>query len=111
MRLPYHFPKKQVRSIVTIHDLIFLQAARICTALSTGPSMRKRFRYSCQTSDRIIAVSRQTADDIVEFFNISPDKIDVVYQGCNPVFNTEVPLIEKEILRMKYLLPKSLFFM
>jgi glycosyltransferase involved in cell wall biosynthesis len=43
----------------------------------------------------------------VEFFNISPDKIDVVYQGCNPMFNTEVPLIEKEILRMKYMLPKS----
>ena len=67
----------------------------------------RKFSYSCETSDRIVAVSRQTADDIVEFFHISPDKIDVVYQGCNPVFNTEVPLIEKEILRMKYLLPKS----
>jgi len=67
----------------------------------------KKFKYSCQAADRIIAVSRQTAEDVVEFFHISPEKIDVVYQGCNPVFNTEVPLIEKEILRMKYLLPKS----
>jgi glycosyltransferase involved in cell wall biosynthesis len=67
----------------------------------------KKFRYSCEVSDRIVAVSRQTAEDIVEFFGICPEKIDVVYQGCNPVFNTEISLIEKEILRMKYLLPKS----
>ena len=33
----------------------------------------------------------------LNFFNISPDKIDVVYQGCNPGFNTDVSLIEKEI--------------
>jgi glycosyltransferase involved in cell wall biosynthesis len=104
--IPYNFPKKQVKSIVTIHDLIFLRLPHMYSFFDRI-IYEKKFRYSCETSDRIVAVSRQTADDIVEFFNISPEKIDVVYQGCNPVFNTEVPMIEKEILRMKYLLPKS----
>jgi glycosyltransferase involved in cell wall biosynthesis len=104
--LPYSFPKKHVRSIVTIHDLIFLRLPHLYRLLDRT-IYEKKFRYSCEISDRIVAVSRQTADDVVEFFGISPDKIDVVYQGCNPVFNTEVSLIEKEILRMKYLLPKS----
>ncbi len=104
--IPYKFPKKQIRSVVTIHDLIFLRLPHMYR-LSDRYIYEKRYRYSCETADRIVAVSRQTADDIVEFFNISPDKIDVVYQGCNPMFNTEVPLIEKEILRMKYMLPKS----
>lgn len=104
--IPYHFPKKQIRSVVTIHDLIFLRLPHMYR-LRDRYIYEKRYRYSCQTADRVVAVSRQTADDIVEFFNISPDKIDVVYQGCNPMFNTEVPLIEKEILRMKYMLPKS----
>jgi glycosyltransferase involved in cell wall biosynthesis len=104
--IPYHFPKKQIRSIVTIHDLIFLRLPHMYRFFDRV-IYEKKFRYSCEASDRIIAVSQQTADDITEFFNISPAKIDVVYQGCNPVFNTEVPLIEKEILRMKYLLPKS----
>jgi glycosyltransferase involved in cell wall biosynthesis len=104
--LPYHFPTSQVKSIVTIHDLIFLRLPHMYRYVDRRIYERK-FRYSCQVSDRIIAVSRQTADDIVEFFNIAPEKIDVVYQGCNAVFNAEVPLIEKEILRMKYLLPKS----
>lgn len=104
--IPYNFPKKQVRSIVTIHDLIFLRLPHLYRLLDRT-IYEKKFRYSCEVSDRIVAVSRQTADDIVEFFDISPDKIDVIYQGCNPVFNTDVSLIEKEILRMKYLLPKS----
>jgi glycosyltransferase involved in cell wall biosynthesis len=104
--LPYNFPKRQVKSIVTIHDLIFLRLPHMYRFIDRT-IYEKKFRYACEASDRVIAVSRQTAEDVVEFFNIPPEKIDVVYQGCNPVFNTEVPLIEKEILRMKYLLPKS----
>jgi glycosyltransferase involved in cell wall biosynthesis len=104
--IPYGFPKKQVKSIVTIHDLIFLRLPHMYRLIDRT-IYEQKFRYSCQTADRIVAVSRQTADDIVEFFGIAPEKIDVVYQGCNVVFNTEVSLIEKEILRMKYLLPKS----
>jgi len=104
--IPYNFPKKQVRSIVTIHDLIFLRLPHLYRLLDRTVYERK-FRYSCENADRIVAVSRQTAGDIVEFFGIDPEKIDVVYQGCNPVFSTDVSLVEKEILRMKYLLPKS----
>ena len=104
--IPYNFPVKQVKSVVTIHDLIFLRLPHLYKALDRLIYTNK-FRYACETSHRIIAVSKQTANDVTEFFNISPEKIDVVYQGCNPVFNNEAPLIEKEILRMKYLLPKS----
>ncbi len=104
--LPYNFPVKQVKSVVTIHDLIFLRLPHLYRTVDRTIYERK-FRYSCHVSNRIIAVSQQTANDVVEFFKIEPGKIDVVYQGCNPMFNNEVSLIEKEILRMKYLLPKS----
>jgi len=104
--IPYNFPVKEVKSVVTIHDLIFLRLPHLYRTIDRAIYQRK-FSYSCHTADRIIAVSRQTANDIVEFFKIDPGKIDVVYQGCNPMFNSLVPLIEKEILRMKYLLPKT----
>src|SRR5512145_771147 len=104
--IPYNFPKRQVRSVVTIHDLIFLRLPHMYKFIDRI-IYTKKFKYACEASDRIIAVSHQTAEDVVEFFHISPEKIDVVYQGCNPVFSAEVPLIEKEILRMKYLLPRS----
>ena len=104
--IPYHFPGNRIKSIVTIHDLIFLRLPYLYRALDRV-IYENKFRYSCNVSDRIIAVSKQTAMDVVDFFDIPEDKIDVVYQGCNQMFNREVPQVEKEILRMKYLLPKS----
>lgn len=104
--IPYDFPRKQVRSVVTIHDLIFLRLPYLYHAVDRL-MYRKKIKYSCSESDRIIAVSKQTATDIMDFFDIPGNKIDVVYQGCNPVFNREIPTVEKEILRMKYVLPKS----
>lgn len=104
--LPYNLNKKAVRSVVTIHDLIFLRLPHMYRFVDRFIYTRK-FKYACRVADRIIAVSRQTADDVVEFFRIPDEKIDVVHQGCNPLFHTEVPLVEKEILRMKYLLPRS----
>lgn len=104
--IPYHFPDKHAKSIVTIHDLIFLRLPYLYRAIDRM-IYENKFKYSCNKSDRIIAVSKQTAMDIIEFFEINEGKIDVVYQGCNPMFNQEISAVEKEILRMKYLLPKS----
>lgn len=104
--IPYGFPAGKVRSVVTIHDLIFLRLPHLYRTVDRA-IYENKFRYACRTADRVIAVSRQTANDVTEFFGIDDCKIDVVYQGCNPVFNTEIPLVEREILRMKYLLPKS----
>lgn len=104
--IPYGFPTDRVKSVVTIHDLIFLRLPHLYRTVDRM-IYENKFRYACQTADRVIAVSHQTANDVTEFFGTDPGKIDVVYQGCNPVFNTEVSLVEKEILRMKYLLPKS----
>ncbi len=104
--IPYRFPIKKVKSIVTIHDLIFLRLPHLYRAIDRR-IYENKIRYACQTSNRIIAVSKQTAMDIIDFFEINDDKIDVVYQGCNAMFNRVFPQVEKEILRMKYLLPKS----
>jgi len=104
--IPFNFPSSQVKSVVTIHDLIFLRLPYLYHAIDRA-MYRKKIRYSCSVSDRIVAVSKQTAMDIMDFFDVSEDKIDVVYQGCNPMFNRVIPQVEKEILRMKYVLPNS----
>lgn len=104
--IPYHFPRNKVKSLVTIHDLIFLRLPHLYRAIDRR-IYENKMRYACNTSNRIIAVSKQTAMDIMEFFEINEEKIDVIYQGCNPMFSRSLPQVEKEILRMKYLLPKS----
>jgi glycosyltransferase involved in cell wall biosynthesis len=99
--IPFGIRKYNVRSVVTIHDLIFLRypewynrADRII--------YRSKTLYSCRNASRIIAVSRQTKSDIVEFYKISPEKIDVVYQGCNPLFYIESSQPQKEGILKKY---------
>jgi glycosyltransferase involved in cell wall biosynthesis len=104
--IPFGFPVGKVKSVVTIHDLIFLRLPHLYRAADRIIYNRK-FRYACQTADRIIAISRQTAVDISEFFGVDQQKIEVIYQGCHPVFYKPLPSSERDAIRKQYQLPGS----
>ncbi len=69
----------KVPSVVTIHDVAFhcfhdmyhWQDRRIYDM---------KWRHACSNADRVIAISQNTKDDIVRFYDVDPEKIDVVYQ-------------------------------
>ena len=67
----------------------------------------KKSQYACQIADKIIAVSQQTKEDIIRFFNIEEDKIEVIYQGCNKVFQEEQSADFKANVSTKHQLPKK----
>jgi len=97
--IPFGIHKYKIKSVVTIHDLIFLRFPEWYKAADRLIYKRKTL-YSCRNATRIIAVSNQTRDDIVEFYKINPDKIDVVYQGCDPQFYHEsIQALKEEILK------------
>ncbi|AVM53141.1 glycosyltransferase involved in cell wall biosynthesis [Bacteroides zoogleoformans] len=103
--LPLNIRKaRRVRSIVTIHDLIFLRHPEYYPYIDRKIYAYK-FRKACQNADRIIAVSQCTKQDIVDFFHIPEEKIDVVYQGCDASFKRPVDAEKKERVRRKYSLP------
>lgn len=102
--LPVGIHRTGIRSVVTIHDLIFLRYPQYYHWLDRI-IYNYKFRYACRKSDRIVAVSECTKRDIVKFYGISPDKIDVVYQGCNPVFTQPVSAEAKARVREAYHLP------
>ena len=104
--LPFHFPSDKVKSVVTVHDLIFLRLPGLYKAFDRFIYERKT-RYACQKADRIIAISQQTADDIVEFFGTDRSKIEVIYQGCHPEFYRTLSPEEKDTVRAKFNLPAS----
>ena len=85
--LPIGIEKTGVKSVVTIHDLIFIRYPELYKPIDRWIYNRK-FKRACEVSDHIIAVSEQTKRDIVEFFQIPEEKITVVYQTCNPIFQT-----------------------
>lgn len=102
--LPHNIHKREVKSVVTIHDLIFLRYPELYKLIDRK-IYNKKFKYACLVADRIIAISEQTKQDIIEFYKIEPEKIDVVYQGCNPVFLRRAENIED--VKGKYNLPSE----
>ena len=85
--LPIGIEKTDVKTVVTIHDLIYLRYPEFFTKFDRK-IYDKKFRSACNRADKIIAISKQTKKDIIDFFNIHENKIEVVYQGCNEVFKS-----------------------
>ena len=83
--LPFRLQQAGIRSVVTIHDLIFKVYPQTYSTVD-----RKiydfKFKDSCQRADRIVAISHHTKRDIVRFYGIDPNKIEVVYQSCDPLY-------------------------
>lgn len=104
--LPLSISKSGTKSIVTIHDLIFLRYPQFYTWIDRHIYAYK-YRKACENSDRIIAISEMTKRDIITFWKIDEQKIDVVYQGCHPNFKLQASEKQKEEIREKYQLPQK----
>lgn len=102
--LPFGLKKQGIKSIVTIHDLVFLRYPNFYPRLDRL-IYRYKSRYACISADHIIAVSECTKKDIVEFFNISPEKIDVIYQGCESRFSSDPTAEQIEQAKANYKIP------
>ncbi len=83
--LPFGITETKIKSVVTIHDLIFKRFPQWYNPIDVKIYDRK-FNYAALYSDIVIAVSKQTAADLIEFYGINENKIRVIYQNCNPLF-------------------------
>lgn len=104
--LPFGITATKIKSVVTIHDLIFKRFPQWYNRIDVKIYDRK-FLYAAKYSDIIIAVSKQTANDITEFYNINSEKIKVLYQSCNPLFFKLLKKEDLENIKQKYCLPKN----
>lgn len=96
---------KHTKTVVTIHDLIFLTNPKLYHTFDVVMHYIK-FRYAAQKANHIIAISNQTKRDIVKYLGVDEKKISVVYQGCHKAFKKIYSSQEKEIIRKKYDLPE-----
>ncbi|MGL5732260.1 MAG: glycosyltransferase family 4 protein [Bacteroidales bacterium] len=104
--IPFGLQKSGVKSVVTIHDLIFLRYPEFYKPIDRL-IYKFKFKRACQKADRVIAVSEMTKRDIVNFFNIDPKKIDVIYQGCDNSFKVAAAEELKKQVKQKYKLPDN----
>lgn len=97
-----------IRSIVSIHDLIFEIYPHQYKAIDRF-IYRKKFMYACRHADHIIAISNQTKRDIIKYYGISENKITVCYQSCDARYAKIIDAGQKEIVRKRYSLPEKYF--
>ena len=106
--IPVGIKATGIKTVVTIHDLIFERYPNQYKWFDVQ-IYRKKFSYACKNADVIIAISQQTKDDIIRFYDISPEKIHICYQSCNPIFEQKVSTEEKQRVENLYQLPERYF--
>jgi len=106
--IPLDIDTSDIRSVVTIHDIIFERFPGQYSKIDVEIYKRK-FKYACDHADKVIAISQQTKKDIMEFYKTPEEKITVCYQSCNPAFGQAVNEKVKQQIREKYSLPAEYF--
>jgi len=101
--LPRNLPAG-VKKVVTIHDLIFMRFPQYYNKLDAY-IYKKKVIHACNSADVIVAISKQTADDLTNYLNINPEKIRVVYQGCHANFKAGNNRNEQARVTQTYQLP------
>lgn len=104
--IPFAIEHTRIKSVVTMHDLIFLRFPKYYKFID-----RKLYEWksksACKRADRIIAISEKTKEDIIEFYGINPDKIEVIYQSCDDIFKSSFDESTLKRISLKYKLPEK----
>ena len=103
--LPIGIRKSGIRSVVTIHDLIFLRHPEFYHWVDTKIYAWK-FRQTLREADHVIAISECTKRDILYYGDIDEQKISIVYQSFAPRFSVEVSEEQRTQVRSAYQLPQ-----
>lgn len=98
------FKSKSTKYVVTVHDLLFCRYPELFNPIDVQIYKMKMGR-SCRAADQVIAVSEQTKDDLISYFQLDPAKIKVVYQGVHEIFNEDISLEKRLAVKQKYNLP------
>jgi glycosyltransferase involved in cell wall biosynthesis len=111
--LPFNIHRSGIKTVVTIHDLIFLKHTEQYPFLDRQIYELKT-RYAAKHAHKIIAVSHETKADLVHFYNVPEKKVEVIYPSVDIAFQSnktpDFTAIEKYKLPAKYILNVGSFF-
>lgn len=113
--LPFNIHHTNIKTVVTIHDVIFRKHTEQYPWIDRQLYHAKT-KYAVQHAHKVIAVSEETKRDLMELYNVPEEKIAVVYQSINPIFydktlqNNVVDIRTKHKLPKKYILNVGSFY-
>ncbi len=96
--IPPHRP--HCKSVITIHDLAFLLYPHFLTKESAR--YYGHIDQAVRWTDHIIAVSQSTKRDVIQHLGVPEDKITVVYEAANPIFQPMDREEARKQVRLRY---------
>jgi len=93
-------PPSKYPKVTTVHDLVPFKYPQT-TADSIKLTHKKRLAWVIRESDKIIAVSNATKQDLISILRVPADKIVVIPEGVEER-NTPQPLEIQEIVQRRY---------
>ena len=102
--LPIGIHASGIRSVVTIHDLIFMRHPEYYH-WADAQIYAWKFRRTIAEADRIIAISECTKRDIMYYGHVPQERIEVIYQSCSTHFKARESEARLQDVHARYLLP------
>ena len=104
--IPDGIEKTNIKTVVTIHDLIFKRFPHYYKKIDRKIYDNK-IKHAVKFAHTIIAISEQTKKDIIEFYQVAENKIEVIYQACDTIFEKKQSSIALNVVKEKYALPAN----
>jgi glycosyltransferase involved in cell wall biosynthesis len=103
--IPLHSHRQKTPTVVTIHDLIFLKHQAQYSFFDRQLYTLKT-KYACRHAAKIIAISEETKQDIIDFYKVSEHKIEVIYPAVDASFVVQSPSVVSKV-KQRYALPQK----
>jgi glycosyltransferase involved in cell wall biosynthesis len=95
-------PATRCRSVVTIHDCIHLMFPQYLPGTLAHLYARMSMWSAVRKSDQILTVSNASKRDILRFFDIAPEKVDVIYNAIDERFLAPPDAERMDLIRQRY---------
>lgn len=96
----YDLSSPNCKTILTVYDMIHEKFSNGMNASERKVSdIKKR---SIKRANQIICISENTKKDLLEIFDVDPDRVSVVHLGCS--LTVAIDLLESPIVTVPYLL-------
>lgn len=103
--LPVGIKEAGIKTVVTVHDLIFMRHPEWYPWLERK-ILAWKFKKTCIEADRIIAISECTKRDVMLYGDVPADKIEVIYQSCGTRYKMREGEKKKQEVHTDYMLPE-----
>jgi len=105
--LPFRIQFSGTPSVVTIHDVIF-DIIKEDFPWIDRTIYRTKTKKAVKDASKIVAISQNTKSDLIERFDAAEEKIEIIYQPCDPQFDhRSLTHPEKKYFQERYQLPSE----